>query len=191
VLKHTGKSYTHPEIIARHGPSEVGIIKMLVPDEVWEESCQTFIEEYDRIHRAHNIGAYPGINPILKLLAEYEIRQAIVTGKGAESAKISLNYFQLNGHFEYVETGWLTGSSKEACIKKVVGAWQLSPQSVLYIGDALSDIAIARRAGVRPVSAAWADTADPEELLAEGPEALFETISALEDWLRNQLNEKG
>lgn len=191
VRKHTGKSYTHPEIIANFGPSEPGIIKGLVPEEVWEAACQTFFEEYVRIHTEHEIGAYPGIKNILDLLTAHNIRQAIVTGKGEKSARISLDFFQLNGHFEFVETGWLTGSSKEACIKKVVEAWGFPGENVLYIGDAPSDVAIARRAGVRPVSAAWADTADPAELLAEGPEALFKEVAELESWFRDQLNTKG
>lgn len=191
VHKHTGKTYTHPEIIDRFGPTEIGIIKKLVPDDVWEASCQTFYEEYKNIHQKHQIGAYPGIRSILDLLSAHKIRQAIVTGKGAEPAHISLDYFNLNGHFEFIETGWLHSSSKEACIKKVVEAWQIPGENVLYVGDAPSDVAIARRAGVHPISAAWADTANPAELQAQQPEALFEEVSELELWLKNQLNHKG
>lgn len=187
VNKHTGKTFTHPEVIALFGPSEIGIIKKMVPDQVWEATCQTFYEEYERIHREHKIGAYPGIENILDLLSAHHIRQAIVTGKGARSAQISLGFFQLNGHFDYVETGWVSGSSKEACINKVVDEWQILPENVLYIGDAPSDVTIARCAGVRPISVAWADTADPQELLAQEPEALFETIPDLENWLKDQL----
>jgi len=189
VHTHTGLTFTHPEIIARFGPSEPGIIKKLVPDEVWKEACRTFFEEYERIHQDHQIGAYPGIRPILDLLSEHGIRQAIVTGKGERSAHISLGYFQLNGHFEHVETGWLTGSSKEAGIKSVLSAWQIPPENAVYIGDAPADVAIARRAGVHPISAAWADTADPAELHAEQPEVLFETVAELETWLREQINQ--
>jgi len=191
VHTHTGKSFTHPEIIARFGPSEIGIIKNLVPDQVWEAACQTFHQEYERIHQEHQIGAYPGIERILDLLAAHHIRQAIVTGKGAKSAQISLGFFQLNGYFEYIETGWQSGSSKEACINKVVEEWQIPPGNVLYIGDAPSDVTIARCAGVRPVSVAWDDTADTQELLAQQPEALFETIPELENWLKDQLTRKG
>lgn len=191
VHKHTGKTYTHPEVIARFGPSEIGIIKRMVPEDVWEATCQTFHEEYERIHRERQVGAYPGIDRILNLLTAHNIRQAIVTGKGAKSAQISLGYFQLNGHFDFVETGWQSGSSKEACINKVVEEWQIPPENVLYFGDAPSDVTIARCAGVRPISVAWADTADPQELLAQDPEALFETIPELEIWLKDQLTRKG
>lgn len=187
VQQTTGKTYTHPEIIAHFGPTEVGIIKQLVPAEKWEESCQIFHAEYERIHREQDRGAYPGIQKIIDLLAERGIRQAIVTGKGAEPAEISLRYFQLDAPFELVETGSLHGSSKLVDINKVLATWQLPPENVLYIGDASADARIARQAGVLPISAAWADTADPVELLAEKPVALFETVLEFERWLKEHL----
>jgi phosphoglycolate phosphatase-like HAD superfamily hydrolase len=188
VRAYTGKTYSHSEIIAFFGPTEEGILRQLVPENHWQASYQTFLTAYKRIHAEHGIGAYPGISKILDLLTAHHIRQAIVTGKGAESAQISLDYFKLDGRFEQVETGSLHGSAKEVCIKKVVEGWQFQRENVLYVGDAPSDVAIAKRAGVRPISVAWADTANPEELRAQQPEALFTKVSELEDWLRTHLN---
>ena len=187
VQQTTGKSYTHPEIIDHFGPTEVGILKQLVPAEKWEESCQIFYREYERIHQEQDRGAYPGIQNILDLLTANNIKQAIVTGKGAESAHISLRYFQLNAPFEHIETGFIDGSGKAAGIGKVLDAWQFPKENVLYVGDAPSDVTIARGTGVRPISAAWADTAAPAELLAEKPFALFETVPEFDRWLREIL----
>jgi HAD superfamily hydrolase (TIGR01549 family) len=184
----TGKRYSHPEIISHFGPTEPGILQQLLPREKWEESVRIFFREYEAIHREHHIGAYPNMQEILDLLYKYNIRQAIVTGKSHESAKISLEYYNLIDYFEVVETGSVKGSKKEDCIKKVLKLWQLPPEQVLYIGDAPSDVAIAKRAGVRPISVSWATTADPLELAQEEPDALFEDIEEFKDWLKVNLN---
>lgn len=188
VKKYTGKSYSHPEIIARFGPTEQGILHQLVPEDVWDQSYQYFLQEYKTLHQTGDFGVYPGIEDILNLLEAHAVRRAIVTGKGRRTAEISLHYFGLESAFKMVETGWLVGSSKEACINKVVSGWQARPDKVLYVGDAPTDIAIARRTGVLPISAAWADTADPAELAAEKPYRLFERVTDLEGWLRDQLD---
>ena len=184
----TGQRYAHPEIIDRFGPTEPGILRQLLPQEMWEESEQIFLAEYESIHQTYKIGAYAGIEEVLKLLKRHHIRQAIVTGKSRESAEISLKYYSLNGYFEAVETGSLAGSVKKDCIKKLVKRWQISPEHVLYIGDAPSDVTIARSAGVCPISVAWANTADHSELEQRQPCAVFERVQDFKTWLASQLN---
>lgn len=188
VYQLTKQRYAHPEIIDRFGPTEPGILRQLLPQEKWEESEQIFFAEYESIHQIQKIGAYAGIEEVLKLLKRHHIRQAIVTGKSRESAEISLRYYQLNGYFEAVETGSLAGSVKKDCIKKLVQGWQLPPDQVLYIGDAPSDVTIARSAGVCPISVAWADTADQSELEQRQPCAVFERVQDFKTWLASQLN---
>ncbi|MGD2026480.1 MAG: HAD hydrolase-like protein [Anaerolineales bacterium] len=188
VKKFTGKMYTHPEIITRFGPTEQGILRQLLPEDVWEPSYKYFLQQYEALHQTGDFGIYPGMQDVLRLLADHAVHQAIVTGKGRRTTEFSLRYFGLESAFETVETGWLDSSSKEACINKVVSGWQTRPDKVLYVGDAPTDIAIARRAGVLPVSAVWADTADADELAAEEPYRLFERVSDLAEWLRDQLN---
>jgi len=188
VFQLTGQRFAHPEIINRFGPTEAGILRQLLPEEAWEASEQIFLAEYTSIHQDHTIGAYPGMSDVLDLLERHQVRQAIVTGKGRESAEISLQFFQLNGYFDAVETGSLEGSVKKECIRKVVDRWQLPPEDVLYIGDAPSDVTIARSAGVCPISVAWADTSEASQLALTKPCAVFERVQDLKTWLASQLN---
>jgi pyrophosphatase PpaX len=188
VFELTGKRYAHSEIIALFGPTEQGILKQLVPHELWEQACRIFLEHYLAIHHTLQIGAYPGIQPVLDLLQHHRVRQAIVTGKSRQSAEISLRYFNLNGFFETMETGSITGSAKQTGIQRVLHAWQIPAENVLYVGDAVSDVGIARSAGVQPISASWAATADPIALAQQQPYALFEQIDDFKTWLANRLN---
>lgn len=184
----TSETHSHPDIIAMFGPTELGILRQLLPRQDWEQGYQIFLQEYRAIHQTGQYGAYPGIHDVVALLQEHGMRRAIVTGKGRQTAEISLRYFGLESAFEALETGSVEGSAKEACIKKVVAGWGARPETVLYVGDAPTDIAIARRAGVRPVSAAWAETADPAELAAMKPYRLFNRVADLENWLKRRLN---
>jgi len=184
----TGQRYAHPEIIDRFGPTEPGILRQLLPQDLWGESERIFLAEYEAIHQSRKIGAYAGIEEVLNLLQHHHIRQAIVTGKSRESAEISLKYYALNGYFEAVETGSLERSVKKDCIKKVVKRWQVPLEQVLYIGDAPSDVTIARSAGVCPISVAWADTAETSQLEERQPCAVFERVEDFRNWLSSQLN---
>jgi len=188
VLQLTGKVYTHKEIISMFGPSEPGILQQLVPPIQWEESVDIFLDHYEAIHRERQIGVFPGIEEILVLLKEHNIRQAIVTGKSRQSAEISLKYFNLNGYFDSVETGSIDGSAKKSRIQKVLKSWDFLPEDVLYIGDAPSDVRIAKSAGLRPISVAWDSTADRSQLAQQNPYAVFEQPQDLHNWLAANLN---
>jgi phosphoglycolate phosphatase-like HAD superfamily hydrolase len=188
VLQLTGNHHTHEEIISMFGPSEPGILRQLVPQHQWEDSLLIFLDLYESIHRQHQIGAFPGIEEILHLLKEHHIRQAIVTGKSRQSAEISLKYFNLNGYFDSIETGSIDGSAKKSRIQKVLRTWEFPPENVLYIGDAPSDVRIAKSAGLRPISVAWDSTANRSQLVQQNPDALFEQPQDLHNWLAAHLN---
>lgn len=188
VAAFTGKSYSYAEILARFGPVEQGIIRQLVSEEDWEASYQRFLQEYEALHETGAYGVFPGIPEALELLHEHQVPTAVVTGKGLDSARISLRYFGLADAFEMVEAGSMEGSIKEVCIQKVAQAWNLPPEEIIYVGDAVSDVAIARRAGVKPVSAAWAGTHPPGELAAENPYRLFTQAADLRAWLAGQVD---
>jgi phosphoglycolate phosphatase/pyrophosphatase PpaX len=108
-----------------------------------------------------------------------------VTGKGAESAAISLRLFELTQHFDIVESGSPAGSVKPEAIRRIVETWGFDPARVAYIGDAPNDVSEARAAGVVPLAAAWADLADRDALDARGPVATFGSVDEFSDWTRH------
>jgi phosphoglycolate phosphatase/pyrophosphatase PpaX len=178
----TLKRLSDKDIIATFGPSEEGTIQTLAPDH-YEQGIVNYLQFYESLHDLCP-SPFPGITELLDLLKKKGIRVAMVTGKGKHSTVISLKRFGLEGYFEQIETGSPEGPVKAAGIAAVLQRWKnLDKASVVYVGDAPSDITASRKAGVAVVAAAWAETADPETLAAMQPDQLFDSIAAFADWL--------
>jgi len=177
----TGRAVSDAEIIATFGPSEEGTIQALAPNH-YAESLAAYLQHYERLHAQYPT-PFTGITALLQDLRDRGVRLGLVTGKGAESTRLSLRQFGLDEAFEVVETGSPLGPRKVEALRQLLRSWGLAPQEAVYIGDAPSDVSAARAAGVPVVAAAWADTADPEALQALRPDALADTVDALRAWL--------
>jgi HAD superfamily hydrolase (TIGR01549 family) len=184
----TGKTYTDAEITATFGPSEEGAIQRVTPDRA-EEALELFFAEYERAH-ADCRAPFPGIPEALQRLEEQNILVAVVTGKGPRSAEISLRMMGLAGYFEHVEAGSPEGGVKPRAIGKVLAAWGLPAAEVAYVGDAPSDIPAARQAGVLPLAATWAATADYAALQALDPAAIFRTVPEFTEWIGEKVKKR-
>jgi len=181
--RHLDQHYSDAEIVAMFGPNESGIFQRIA-GERWQVCFDEFLTIYERGH-GDRATLFPGIPELLADLAERGIEVAIVTGKGAESADISLRLFDLARYFSIVESGSPEGSVKPAAIRRIVERWGLPPETVAYIGDAPNDVTEARAAGVIPLAAAWATMADREALLAREPVVTFATVAEFADWIRH------
>ena len=176
-----GRHLSDDEIMATFGPSEDGIIQRLVPDR-WQECLAAYLERYEREH-ARCTAPFSGIERALALLQRRGARLAIVTGKGAVSAAISLRHLGVAHWFDAVETGVPQGGVKPASIKRVLARWGARPDEVAYVGDATADVDAAKEAGVIALAAAWAATTRAEELAARGPLAMFSSVADFVDWI--------
>jgi len=177
-----GRDFTDAQIIDLFGPSEVGIFQQLAGDR-WKDCMHDFLEVYEREHDLC-AEAFPGVSDLLAVLSERRIEVAIVTGKGAGSAAISLKRLGLDRHFDLVESGSPEGSVKPAAIRRIVEHWNLDPATVAYVGDAPNDVSDAHAAGVVALAAAWAATANREALAARDPAWLFRSVDALTEWIQ-------
>jgi len=162
------------EIIATFGPSEEGTIHSLIPNQ-YEEGLEKYLHYYKLFHNECP-KAFDGIVEIIKYLKQKGIRIAMVTGKGKKSTDITLEQYEIGDLFEQVETGSITGSVKLAGISSVLQYFEIKQEEAYYVGDAPTDITAARQAGVRMISAAWAETAEIEKLKNLKPDYIFSTI---------------
>lgn len=178
-----GREYADAEIVAMFGPSEEGMFQRIA-GERWKDCQQDFLAVYERDH-ATTAELFPAIPELLSSLSERNIPVAIVTGKGADSAAISLRLLKLDQHFDIVESGSPAGSIKPAAIRRIVERWNVDPATVAYVGDAPNDVSDARAAGVVPLAAAWAATADRGALTAREPVAVFTSVGELSEWVRH------
>ncbi len=186
VAKHQlGRDYSDAEIVGMFGPSEEGIFQRIAGDR-WESCIEDFLTVYERDH-VSLVTLFPGIPELLSQLVGHRVPIAIATGKGAGSAAISLRILDLKQHFDIVESGSPEGSVKPEAIRRIVHRWDLDPTTVAYVGDAPNDVSDARAAGVVPLAAAWAATADPAALQDRGPAAMFSSVVELTDWIQRCL----
>jgi pyrophosphatase PpaX len=177
-----GRDYSDAEIMALFGPSEEGIFQQIAGDR-WQACHADFLSIYERDHSA-SVTLFAGISELLAELADRDIPVAVVTGKGAESAAISLRLLELEEHFDVVEAGSPEGSVKPEAIRRIVRRWDVDPAAVAYVGDAPNDVSEARVAGVIPLAAAWAASADRAALESRDPNAIFTSVAELADWIR-------
>ena len=108
----------------------------------------------------------------------------MVTGKGKHSTAISLKHFELTHYFERIETGSPKGARKAEGIQFILDGLQgINKDEVIYVGDAPSDIIASRKAGIPVVAAAWAGTAEPQQLQELQPDEMFYSIKEFSEWL--------
>lgn len=181
---HLGQTWSDAEIHALFGPSEEGIIARLVPDA--DAGYRDYLAAYER---AHVVCGQPftGIREALRLLAARGIPVAIVTAKGPGSAAISARVLGLDRHFATLEAGTPGGNAKPRSIRRVLDSWGVGPERVAYVGDAVQDVRASRVAGVVPIAAAWAGTADRAALLDAEPELLFESTADFTAWIERDV----
>ncbi|MDO0822304.1 HAD family hydrolase [Desulfosporosinus nitroreducens] len=185
LLKFSGREYSDKELSSLFGPSEEGIFKKLYPD-LWRESLQFYLDEYDRLHVDY-AEPFPGIIEALNLLQERKIKLALVSGKGAGSMEISLKHSGLEHFFEKIITGSEHRASKPDHIRQILDLWHFSPEEVAYVGDIAYDVHAAKEVGVLSISALWAETAQIHKVLAANPVCAFEKVESFIEWISNTL----
>lgn len=174
------------EIIATFGPSEEGTIMALVPEH-YEKGISSYLEFYKQLHTMCPV-PFDGVEDLLIALKNKSVRIAMVTGKGKHSTEISLERFGIAQYFEAIETGIVSGPSKAEGIQNILDLFKdIHKNEVIYIGDAPSDITASKKVGVAVVAAAWAETAEPQNLRKLFPDMLFDDIKDFSDWLMSRI----
>lgn len=160
------------------------MIRRLVPDR-WQACLEAYLAAYEESARSARL--FPGIETALRLLRKRGHALAIVTGKGAASAAISVEHLRLGAFFDVVETGSPDGSVKPLAIKRVLAKWGAPPNQVAYVGDAPADIQAAREVGVIPLAAGWAATSDADTLSALSPLETFRDVQDFIAWIKKNV----
>lgn len=181
-----GRTLSDQEIIDTFGPSEEGTIQALIPAH-YEQGMEDYLRHYRELHGMCT-APFEGMREVLEDARGKGVRLALVTGKGARSTDITLEQFGLRDDFEVIETGSPLGPRKVQGIRSVLKQFGIAPEDSIYVGDTPSDIASSREAGVPIVSAAWAETSDPELLRSHRPDKLCTTIREFAEYIEQLSN---
>jgi len=150
-----------------------------------ERFFEVYLEELHRfVHGPARSLVYPGVHRLLDLLQEAGAALALATGNVAAGARVKLSPHGLNDYFpvggfgdDHRERARLTGlaaTRAEAHYGRV-----FDPGRVVVVGDSVHDVRAARDNGFNSVVVCTGWT-EKGELLAEGPDLIFDDFSAAE-----------
>jgi phosphoglycolate phosphatase-like HAD superfamily hydrolase len=144
------------------------------------------LKHYESMHDAYAV-PFEGIASLLDELRSAPVPVAVVTGKGSRSAAISLKVLGLEQYFTLIKPSSAQVPSKDVAILEVLKEWGLMPGEAIYIGDAPTDVLVARKVGCCVASVCWASTAQANVLEPLHPDAIVHTVNELKEWLLPKL----
>jgi phosphoglycolate phosphatase-like HAD superfamily hydrolase len=180
--RYRGQPVSAEEVVSHFGLSEEGIIQRLVPSDS-DDALREFLALYEQKH--DEVALFPGIEQILAMMREQGRQLALVTGKGAVSAEISLRALTIRSKFQWIRTGDPHRDIKADNIKDILELSGIAASDALYIGDAPSDMRAAKEAGVNAVGAAWHADVPMTELETSRPLQIFSSVDVFARWLQN------
>jgi AHBA synthesis associated protein len=131
-----------------------------------------FVRESYRL--AGEVTVFDGVVDMLTGLRERDVRLAVATGKAGRRARSLLGLLGLLPLFEHVIGSDEVARPKPApdIVLRALDLMDVSPSDAMMVGDAVTDLASARGAGVTAAAALWADI-DEDVLLAENPDVVL------------------
>ena len=186
VSPYAGHLLTDREVVETFGLNEIGMIKSIVPNN-WEQALHDFYSLYEKLHYECS-EPDEGIRDLIAALRAKGFILALITGKGERSCRITLNEFGMEHDFDEILTGSEHENVKAQSLKLLLKKYDLLPAQCLYIGDAVSDVSEAGKAGVICLSALWETTAKAEELKSINADYIFETVGELKNYLMKNTN---
>jgi phosphoglycolate phosphatase/pyrophosphatase PpaX len=185
VLAHGGTNLENREIRSTFGPSEEGVMKVLVPNEP-QESLVTYHRHYEELHSLLQ-APFEGLAELLGEFRRLGTKLAVVTGKGAQSLEISLRCVGLDGFFDALEAGCERGPCKPEGIERILKSWDIVPSDALYVGDSVHDVRSARQVGMPIAAVSWADPESHSVLAAANPDFIFATVDEFRGWVLSEI----
>ena len=187
VRELTGRTPTAEEVVSYFGLSDRGVLGGLLnmnPDAP-ELPIDTFVRIYCERHDELAPAPFPGAAELLRKLKQQGLKIALLTGKEHYTAIPTVKKYGMEGVFDLQLYGDPYYNCKADNLKKAMDTWQLSPQEIIYVGDAPSDIALCHSVGVPIINAAWSSNAAEEEhaCLALQPEYRLNHFTELEPLL--------
>ncbi|MCX4761557.1 HAD-IA family hydrolase [Streptomyces sp. NBC_01275] len=133
------------------------------------EMEEPFVRESTRL--ADQVTLFPGVEELLRQLRDQGIGTAVATGKAGWRARHLLERLGVIGLFDHVIGSDEVPRAKPApdIVLRALRLLDVGPQEAVMVGDAVTDLAAARGAGVPAIAALWGET-DEGALLAADPD---------------------
>lgn len=180
-----GRTYTNEEVIARFGLTEVAMLRKELKAEDFENAKAIFLDSYRNRH-SEMCTIFDGITDLLDLLNSRGVPMGIMTGKGRDTADITLAELGWTNLFKSVVTGDEVTKPKPDPEGPLLVARELGigPSECVFIGDSPADIGAGKAAGMRTIWAGW-HPVYAEKIRALQPDYSAHTPSDLKLLLRD------
>jgi phosphoglycolate phosphatase len=122
-----------------------------------------------------NIALFPGVDTMLRALADNGVQLALVSSDSEANARHKLG--DLAALFTYFDCA-ASLFGKAAKFRRVIRRARVTPAQVLAIGDEIRDIEAARAVGIACGAVCWGYAA-PEALRARAPDFVFERMEEI------------
>lgn len=155
VEPYSDRKLTEEDIVNTFGLNETGMVKALVKND-WENALKDFYRYYEERHDMCT-KPFEGIYELIVFLKQKKVIVPLVTGKGEESCRITLEKTGMSHVFDEILCGSESHPNKKESIEYLLSKYSVKKEEFFYIGDALSDIEACSGAGVTCLSAAWSD----------------------------------
>lgn len=152
--------------LGRHFPDIMRIMGLPLAME------EPFVRESYRL--ASQVRVFDGVPQLVCTLRERGFRLVVATGKSGPRARSLLDTLGLLSFFDHVIGSDEVARPKPApdMMLRALQLMGVRPDEALVVGDAVTDIASARGAGISAVAATWADV-DESVLLAARPDLVL------------------
>ncbi|AUS81192.1 hypothetical protein C1701_25880 [Actinoalloteichus sp. AHMU CJ021] len=139
---------------------------------------EPFVRESYRL--AHQVPMFEGVPELLAELRARGLRLAVATGKSGPRARSLLDLLGVLPLFDHVIGSDEVANPKPApdIVELALDRLGVSPDEAVMVGDAVTDLASARGAGVRAVAALWGEC-EAAALLAARPDVALDSPAEL------------
>ena len=180
------KAPTREEIYQTFGMNEPGVIRHFMGGFV-PEAEEYFYQLHRNLHKEWCSDVYAGCRELLDFLQEKSLPMTILTGRSETTCRISLEVLALEKYFINIQNGSPEKNDKAAQMRYLLEKYNLQPEELVYIGDAVSDAEAAHRAGVKCLSAAWAKSARISELEKVNPGLVFTQVADMQKYIADRI----
>ncbi|HHH72533.1 MAG TPA: HAD family hydrolase [Sulfuricurvum sp.] len=149
--------------------------------QTYEARDRALFEAHYHEQCIQNPRVYPGIEAMLEVLAEQEIRLAVATNAPSIFANRMIGHLGIGGYFEQIIGPDIAGASKPdpAMLHHILNAMGFDHRShhAWMVGDNSKDIDAARAAGITGVFSTWGFSAEGEgDAVIDHPVQLLELL---------------
>ncbi len=144
------------------------------------DQLMSIFRNYYESHWLANTSAFEGINDMLTMLLDANIKIAVATNKPEPHASQSMQYFFADCAFDHIlgVADGVPAKPDPYMPNTIMEKWQMSPSEVMFVGDTEVDIQTAVNAGCQGIGVTWGFR-NRDELISAGADTVIDHPSEL------------